>query len=73
MIDGLMRDVDRLGGLDLGVWARGATPQRGPADGCGERGTGRSLTPGARLAADADGVVVVHTRRLWSGGAGRRC
>lgn len=64
IIDGLVRDVDRLCDVDLGVWARGTSPRRGPTTGSGERGIelhlgGLVVTPGARVVADADGVVLV--------------
>jgi regulator of ribonuclease activity A len=63
VVDGLVRDADRLARLEIGIWARGTTPRRGPVDGPGEHGVeirlaGRRIRPGARLAADGDGVVV---------------
>lgn len=64
VVDGFVRDADRLAGLEIGVWARGTTPRRGPVEGPGERGVdvllgGRWIRPGARLVADGDGVVVL--------------
>jgi RraA family protein len=64
IVDGAIRDVPGLAGLDLGVWARGATPAGPYKDGPGEIGHPVScgalvVMPGDLIAADADGVVVV--------------
>ncbi|HTF48286.1 MAG TPA: ribonuclease E activity regulator RraA [Pseudonocardia sp.] len=64
VIDGMVRDTVHLAALDVGVWARGPTPRRGPTSGPGEVGVeielgGIVVAPGAFLAADADGVVVL--------------
>ena len=63
VVEGLVRDADRLAGLPIGIWARGTTPLRGPRDGPGVRAVELVLgpvrvVPGGRLVADGDGVVV---------------
>ncbi|MGG5820437.1 RraA family protein [Falsiroseomonas sp. HW251] len=64
IVDGAIRDVDGLSHLDLGVWARGATPNGPYKDGPGEIGYpvscgGLVVMPGDLIAADLDGVVVI--------------
>jgi RraA family protein len=64
IIDGTIRDVPGLAELDLGIWARGATPAGPYKDGPGEIGYpvscgGLVVMPGDLIVADADGVVVV--------------
>ncbi len=64
VVDGAVRDVAALAGLDLGVWARGATPAGPYKDGPGEIGFpvacgGLVVMPGDLIAADEDGVVVI--------------
>jgi len=64
IIDGAIRDVPGLAELDLGVWARGATPAGPYKEGPGEIGHpvscgGLVVMPGDLIVADADGVVVV--------------
>jgi len=64
VIDGAVRDISNLAGLDIGVWARGATPAGPYKDGPGEIGYpvscgGQVVMPGDLIAADEDGVVVV--------------
>ena len=65
VVDGLVRDSDELAGMPIGVWARGTTPRRGRPEGPGVHGIdlpvgGSWVRPGARLAADGDGIVVVE-------------
>lgn len=64
VIDGAVRDVTNLAALDIGVWARGATPAGPYKDGPGEIGYpiscgGQVVMQGDLIAADEDGVVVV--------------
>jgi len=64
VLDGAVRDVEALAALDIGVWARGATPSGPYKDGPGEIGFpiscgGQVVMPGDLIVADADGVVVV--------------
>lgn len=63
VINGAVRDVAALAGLDIGVLALGTNPRRGRRDGSGERDVpvvfgGVSFEPGCSLGADQDGVVV---------------
>ena len=64
ILDGVVRDIEELAALDLGVWARGATPAGPFKDGPGEIGYpvacgGLVVMPGDLIAADEDGVVVL--------------
>ncbi|UFN49295.1 RraA family protein [Roseomonas sp. OT10] len=64
IIDGAVRDIAEMAKLELGVWARGATPAGPYKDGPGEIGypvaCGQLVVmPGDLIAADEDGVVVV--------------
>jgi RraA family protein len=64
VIDGAVRDLAQLATLDIGVWARGATPAGPYKDGPGEIGFplacgGLVVAPGDLIAADEDGVVVI--------------
>ena len=64
VVDGAVRDIDNLAKLDIGVWARGATPAGPYKDGPGEIGYGLAcgglmVMPGDLIAADEDGVVVI--------------
>ncbi len=64
VIDGAVRDLASIAALDIGVWARGATPAGPYKDGPGEIGFpvacgGQVVAPGDLVAADEDGVVVV--------------
>jgi RraA family protein len=64
VLDGAVRDVEALAALDIGIWARGATPSGPYKDGPGEIGYpiscgGQVVMPGDLIVADADGVVVV--------------
>ncbi|MHA3702642.1 ribonuclease E activity regulator RraA [Jatrophihabitans sp. YIM 134969] len=63
VLNGAVRDVVALAGLDLGVLALGSTPRRGERRGEGRTGDTVSFgnvtfRPGANLYADADGVLV---------------
>ncbi len=64
VLDGAVRDLPTLVGLELGVWARGFTAAGPTKDGPGEIGFalacgGLVVAPGDLIVADADGVVVV--------------
>jgi regulator of ribonuclease activity A len=79
VVNGLVRDVDRLRSMPLGLWALGACPVRGPTEGVGERGVpisvgGQVVRPGMRLVGDADGLVVLpveHRGAATPGNGGR--
>jgi RraA family protein len=64
VVDGAIRDVEELAALDIGVVARGATPNGPFKSGPGEIGYpiccgGVSVASGDLIAADLDGVLVV--------------
>lgn len=64
VVNGCVRDAAALDELGLGVKALGSNPRPSRKGGAGEVGVpvsfgGITFTPGARLVADADGVVVV--------------
>lgn len=64
VLDGVIRDVEELAALDLGVVARGATPNGPYKTGPGEIGYpiacgGLSIAPGDLIAGDMDGVLVL--------------
>jgi regulator of ribonuclease activity A len=64
VVNGCVRDAVALDGLGLGVKALGTNPRPSRKDGAGAVGVpvtfgGVEFVPGAWLAADADGVVVV--------------
>jgi RraA family protein len=64
VVDGAVRDLPGLASLDLGVWARGVTPQGPYKDGPGEIGYpiacgGLAVLPGDLVLADEEGVVVI--------------
>ncbi|WP_127125146.1 ribonuclease E activity regulator RraA [Georgenia sp. SYP-B2076] len=64
VINGAVRDVALLGGLDLGIKALGSNPRKSSKIGAGERDVvvtfgGATFTPGAHLVSDDDGVVVL--------------
>jgi len=67
VIDGAVRDVERLGELGLPTWARGVTPA-GPHKGWAGRIQSQiacgsvSLAPGDTVVGDGDGVVVVRAK-----------
>ena len=65
VIHGAVRDVAALGELPLGVLALGSNPRKSAKDGVGERDVvvsfgGVDFTPGQRLYADEDGVLVTR-------------
>jgi regulator of ribonuclease activity A len=71
VVNGLIRDIERLATMPIGIWARGTSPQRGPLrGGHGRRGAGLSfglrrrlvIQPGDHLYCDSDGIVVVPGR-----------
>lgn len=64
VIDGAVRDVATIAAMDIGVWARGATPAGPFKDGPGEIGHpvacgGQVVMTDDLIAADEDGVVVI--------------
>lgn len=64
VVDGLVRDIDTLAGMEIAVWARGTWPRRGPREGSGERGIplkfGKVIVaPGDRIVGDADGLIMI--------------
>jgi RraA family protein len=64
VVDGAVRDIGNLHGMDIGVWACAATPAGPYKDGPGEIGYpvacgGQVVLPGDLIAADEDGVVVI--------------
>jgi RraA family protein len=64
VIDGAVRDIATIAEMQIGVWARGATPAGPYKDGPGEIGYpvacgGQVVMTGDLIAADADGVVVI--------------
>ncbi|MGI5488294.1 ribonuclease E activity regulator RraA [Microtetraspora malaysiensis] len=63
VVNGAVRDVAALRGLDLGLKALGSNPRRCARDGVGERDVpvtfgGVVFRPGAELFSDDDGVLV---------------
>ncbi|MDL4772170.1 ribonuclease E activity regulator RraA [Actinomadura xylanilytica] len=63
VINGVVRDVVALRGLDLGVKALGSNPRKSVKDGAGETGEpvhfgGVRFSPGDWLYSDEDGIVV---------------
>jgi regulator of ribonuclease activity A len=63
VINGAVRDVVALGGLDLGVKALGSNPRRSAKEGAGSTGVPVSFgdaefSPGAWLYSDEDGIVL---------------
>jgi regulator of ribonuclease activity A len=64
VIHGAMRDAVEVDGMDIGVKSLGTAPRRGERTGAGQVDIpvtfgGITFTPGCRLVADADGVVVL--------------
>jgi regulator of ribonuclease activity A len=64
VVHGAVRDVEALGGLDLGIKALGSNPRKSAKLGAGEvdvpvRFGGTTFRPGEHLYSDEDGVVVV--------------
>jgi regulator of ribonuclease activity A len=66
VIFGMVRDVDALSQLDIGIKALGSTPRKPAQDGVGSidvpvRFGSARFTPGAHLWSDSDGVIVEIT------------
>ena len=66
VLNGMVRDVAELAGMDIGVMALGASPRRSNKEGRGAAGApvvfgGVVFVPGHYLLADEDGVVVCET------------
>jgi regulator of ribonuclease activity A len=64
VVNGWVRDRDEIGAMDIGVQALGTVPRRAEPGGAGAIDVpvqfgGAVFTPGARLVADADGVIVL--------------
>jgi len=64
VINGVIRDAVEIDGMDIGVKALGTVPRRGERTGAGEVDVpvhfgGITFTPGHRLVADEDGVIVL--------------
>ncbi|MDB5943591.1 MAG: putative regulator of ribonuclease [Ramlibacter sp.] len=64
VINGAIRDGVEIDGMDIGVKALGTVPRRGERTGAGEVDVpvsfgGVTFTPGLRLVADEDGVIVL--------------
>ncbi|WP_113702295.1 ribonuclease E activity regulator RraA [Nonomuraea lactucae] len=66
VVNGAVRDVAALAGLDLGVKALGSNPRKSAKEGAGERDVpvtfgGVTFLPGATLFSDDDGILVTRT------------
>ena len=66
VVNGAVRDVVALAGLDIGVKALGSNPRRSAKEGVGEIDVpvafgGARFEPGAHLYSDEDGIVVAST------------
>lgn len=64
VVDGMVRDIDKLRTLDFPIWASGLTPHGGKPEGEGEPDVVLRLgevevRPGDWIVADGDGAVVV--------------
>jgi regulator of ribonuclease activity A len=64
VVNGAVRDVEALDGLDIGIKALGSNPRKSAKLGAGEvdvavRFGGTTFRPGDHLYSDEDGVVVV--------------
>jgi regulator of ribonuclease activity A len=64
VINGAIRDGLEIDGMDIGVKALGTVPKRGQRTGAGEVDVpvsfgGVTFTPGCRVVADDDGVIVL--------------
>jgi regulator of ribonuclease activity A len=64
VINGAIRDAVEIDAMDIGVKALGTVPRRGERTGAGEVDVpvhfgGITFTPGHRLVADEDGVIVL--------------
>ena len=65
VVNGAVRDVEALRGLELGIKALGSNPRRSAKNGGGEVDVpvtfgGVTFRPGATLASDDDGIVVLN-------------
>ena len=66
VVNGAVRDVVALAGLDIGVKALGSNPRKSAKEGAGEIDVpvsfgGVRFEPGAHLYSDEDGIVVAAT------------
>jgi regulator of ribonuclease activity A len=66
VVNGAVRDVVALAGLDIGLKALGSNPRKSAKEGAGEVDVlvdfgGVSFEPGAHLYSDEDGIVVAAT------------
>lgn len=64
IVNGAIRDIHEISGMDIGVKALGTNPRRGSRTGAGEVDVpvsfgGVTFMPGNRVVADQDGVVVL--------------
>lgn len=71
VVDGAVRDVDVIDGIDLGIFARSAVPKRGSAEPTGHRDLpilveGVEIEPGMHAFCDGDGLVVCTEQDLAS-------
>jgi regulator of ribonuclease activity A len=69
VINGAVRDVVALAGLDLGIKALGSNPRKSAKEGTGETGVpvsfgGADFRPGAWLYSDEDGIVLASRSLL---------
>jgi regulator of ribonuclease activity A len=65
VVNGAVRDVVALGGLDIGIKALGSNPRKSAKEGTGEVDVavsfgGVRFEPGAYLYSDEDGIVVAN-------------
>jgi regulator of ribonuclease activity A len=66
VVNGAVRDVVALAGLDIGIKALGSNPRKSAKEGVGEIDVpvafgGARFEPGAHLYSDEDGIVVAST------------
>jgi regulator of ribonuclease activity A len=66
VVNGAVRDVVALAGLDIGIKALGSNPRKSAKEGVGEIDVpvafgGARFEPGAHLYSDEDGIVVAPT------------
>ncbi len=66
VVNGAVRDVVELAGLDIGIKALGSNPRKSAKEGAGETDVpvtfgGARFEPGAHLYSDEDGIVVAST------------
>ncbi len=66
VVNGGVRDVVELAGLDIGIKALGSNPRKSAKEGAGEIDVpvafgGARFEPGAHLYSDEDGIVVAST------------